>query len=217
MDTLYIRSYFVVVVVGMFCWLNASVVSAQTATDLNCAGCVGFFEFAPGVRTRFFQQEADIAQNRADIVALTATLAAQTPDADLTGTTYCLFGQGTWLSAGNGSASVTANPFSARLDFTSSTQVTVTGIYDRISSLQLPSLTITDAVDPFAPEMLTYTVVGNRLAIAFTDNGDVDTSDFTMTPDAQVFVGGFFERSVDVGVDFWETGMIVGVRAASCN
>jgi hypothetical protein len=38
-----------------------------------------------------------------------------------------------------------------------------------------------------------------------------------MTPDAQVLVGGFFERSVDVGVDWWETVMVVGVQATSCD
>ena len=68
MDSLY-RNYFVVAVAGVFCWLNASVASAQTATDVTCAGCIGFFEFAPGVRTRFFQQEADIAQNSDNFAA----------------------------------------------------------------------------------------------------------------------------------------------------
>ena len=46
MDRLYIRSYFVVAAVGMFCLLSASVVLAQTATDLNCSNCVGPGEVA---------------------------------------------------------------------------------------------------------------------------------------------------------------------------
>ena len=41
MDRLYIRSLSVVAVAGMFCWLNASVGSAQTATNLKCNWCVG--------------------------------------------------------------------------------------------------------------------------------------------------------------------------------
>ena len=41
MDSLNIRNYLLVVVAGMFCLLNASVVSAQTATNLKCNWCVG--------------------------------------------------------------------------------------------------------------------------------------------------------------------------------
>ncbi len=33
MDSLYIRNYLVVAAAGMFCLLNANIVSAQTATD----------------------------------------------------------------------------------------------------------------------------------------------------------------------------------------
>ncbi len=46
MDTLYFRNYFLVAIVGMFCWLNTSIVAAQTATDLNCSNCVGLGEIA---------------------------------------------------------------------------------------------------------------------------------------------------------------------------
>lgn len=138
------------------------------------------------------------------------------PDSDLTGTTYCVFGQGTWLSAENGvSAEVTANPFNVRLDFTSSTQASSTGIYDPFTSIRIPSLTMVDD-DDLGDETGTYTVVGNLLTLTFTDNGESETNSYIMTPDRQVFVGGFFERSVDGGVNFWETGMIVGVQAANC-
>ncbi len=47
MGELYARNVCMVVVAGMFCWLNASVVSAQTATDLTCSNCVGPGEVAP--------------------------------------------------------------------------------------------------------------------------------------------------------------------------
>ena len=47
MDRLYIRNYLLVAVAGMFCLFNASIVSAQTATDLNCSNCVGPGEVAP--------------------------------------------------------------------------------------------------------------------------------------------------------------------------
>jgi hypothetical protein len=46
MDRKYKRNFFVVAVAGMFCWFNASMVSAQTATDLNCSKCVGKGEVA---------------------------------------------------------------------------------------------------------------------------------------------------------------------------
>jgi hypothetical protein len=41
MDRRHNRNLFVVAVAGMFCWFNASMVSAQTATNLDCAWCVG--------------------------------------------------------------------------------------------------------------------------------------------------------------------------------
>jgi len=138
------------------------------------------------------------------------------PRPDLTGATYCLFGQGTWLSAGNTAGTVTANPFAATLNFTSSTQLTVTGIYDPIGTIDIPSLTIV-VEEETGGDAGTYTVVGNLLTLTFLDNGDSETSRFIMTSDAQTFVGGFFEQSDDAGVDIWETGMIVGVRAANCD
>ena len=66
-------------------------------------------------------------------------------------------------------------------------------------------------------DMGTYTVVVNLLTMTFLDSGESETSRFIMTLDAQTFVGGFLEQSVDSGVDIWETGMIVGVRAANCD
>ncbi len=45
MDGLNVRSYFAVVA-GVLCLLSTSIVSAQTATDLNCNGCVGQGEVA---------------------------------------------------------------------------------------------------------------------------------------------------------------------------
>ena len=43
-----IRHYLMIAITGMFCWLNASVVMAQTATNLNCNWCVGPGEVANG-------------------------------------------------------------------------------------------------------------------------------------------------------------------------
>ena len=159
-----------------------------------------------------------IAALDARVATLEAEQGRVSPDADLTGSTYCIFGQGTWLFAEPGvSATVTANPFSARLDFTSATQLTVTGIYDPITSLHFPFLTLVDDEDDLGAETITYTVVGNVLTLIFTDNGESEAASFTMTPDAQVFVSGFFERSMDADLEAWETGMIVGVQAASCD
>ena len=41
MDSLHIRNYLVGVVVGIFCLLNANIVSAQTATNVECFWCIG--------------------------------------------------------------------------------------------------------------------------------------------------------------------------------
>ena len=60
MNSLY-RNYFLVAIVGMFSLLNSNMVSAQ-ANDVACAGCIGWFEFAPDVRRRFIQQEARIEE-----------------------------------------------------------------------------------------------------------------------------------------------------------
>ncbi len=146
------------------------------------------------------------------------------PRPDLTGATYCIFGQGTWLFADVSpgvSASVTANPFAARLDFTSSTQLTVTQIYDPVKHILIssifPFLALIDDGEDLGDESLTYTVVANLLTITFFENGESGTSRFIMTPDAHVFVGGFAEEGIDGTVESWETGMIVGVRAANCD
>ena len=140
------------------------------------------------------------------------------PRPDLTGKTYCAFGQGSSLSAEAGvSAEVTSGAIGLRLDFTSPTQVTNTEVYDSTSTINLPANTITDNDDVDPPEIGTYTVVGNRLAVTFADNGESETTVFTLTPDGRVFVGAFFGRSVDGGVAGWENGMIIGVQAASCD
>jgi len=136
------------------------------------------------------------------------------PRPDLTSATYCLFGQGTWLFAEPGeSASITANPFAARLDFTSSTELTITGIYDPVTGITFPPITINDDSDLGDPEPGTYTLVGNLLTIT----ADGESTSFIMTPDAQGFVGGFAERAMDGDLETWETGMIIGVRAANCD
>ncbi len=76
MDRQYNCNYFVVAVAGMFCWLNTSIVSAQTATNLNCSNCVGWFEFTPSVRTHSIAQVNSIDQNRSDVAALEARVEA---------------------------------------------------------------------------------------------------------------------------------------------
>ena len=144
------------------------------------------------------------------------------PDADLTGAIYCLFGQGTWLFADPGvSAGVTANPFIVRVDFTSSTQLTATTISDPITGISISSIapffTIGDSVDDLGVEMLTYTVVANLLTITFFEDGEADSSRFIMAADAQVFVGSFGQRGSDGTNQSWETGMMVGVQAANCD
>ena len=73
MDSLYIRNYSVVAVVGMFCLLNTSVSLAQ----------VGWLDFDPEVRARFITQEANIASLReavADLEPQVAALAAAVSD-----------------------------------------------------------------------------------------------------------------------------------------
>ncbi len=76
MDRQYNCNFFVVAVAGMFCWLNTSIVSAQTATNLNCSNCVGWFEFTPSVRTHSIAQVNSIDQNRSDVAALEARVEA---------------------------------------------------------------------------------------------------------------------------------------------
>ncbi len=146
------------------------------------------------------------------------------PRPDLTGATYCLFGQGTWLFGDPlVSVSVTANPFAARLDFTSSTQLTVTGIYDPVQHVFIsgsvpPFLDLVDDGDDLGdPEAGTYTLVANLLTLTTTDGQETETISFIMTPDAQTFVGGFAQPGIDGTVKSWETGMVVGVRAANCD
>ena len=66
-------------------------------------------------------------------------------------------------------------------------------------------------------ETAIYAVVGNLLTLTVSGNGESETISFIMTPDAQVFASGFAERGSDGTVQSWETGMIVGVQAASCD
>ena len=138
------------------------------------------------------------------------------PRPNLTGATYCLFGQGTWLFADPvlDVVGVTVNPFAARLDFTSSMELTITRIYDPITGIQFPPAAIGDSDDLGNPAMGTYTLVGNLLTIT----ADSETTSFIMTPNAEVFVGGFALRGDDGGTNqSWKTGMIIGVRAANCD
>jgi predicted permease len=154
----------------------------------------------------------------AQVADLQAELARISPDADLTGATYCLFGQGTWLFADPGvSAAVTANPFLVRVDFISPTQLTATTFSDSITGILIPDNTMHDSEDDLGVEMLTYTVVANLLTINFSENGEDDSSRFIMAPDAQVFVGSFGDRGSDGTNQSWETGIIVGVQAANCD
>ena len=154
-----------------------------------------------------------VAALELQMTTLMAELERVSPDADLTGKTYCIFGQGTWLVAGNGGAAVVANPFSHRVDFISATEFAIEPIYDPYSWIVMPNYIMGDAVDSLDPEMGTYTIVGNRL----TATVDGEDATFYMTPDAQVIVSGTFERSNNAGVDWWETAMIIGIQAASCD
>ena len=157
----------------------------------------------------------------ARVAALEAALAGGvSPVADLTDTTYCLFGQGSWLSASEEDewAQVTFNPFLARLDFTSPTEGTGTGIYDLYSSVLSPDYTVVDVDDLDEPGSSgTYTLVGNLLTLFGSDNGESEIGSFIMTPDGQVFVSVFGQRSHMTYGDWWETGMVIGVRAANCD
>jgi len=85
MGSLYIRNYLVVAVVGVFCLLNVNIVSAQTATNLNCAGCVGprdiggnavrWGKLHQSIRQGIVTREDQIAALTDDVAALTAAAA----------------------------------------------------------------------------------------------------------------------------------------------
>jgi len=132
------------------------------------------------------------------------------PDSDLTGATYCFVGLNTFLSAGNGSAEVTADPYKFKLDFTSSTEVTLTTIYDPYSTINIPAYTMTDTDDAEDPESATYTMIGNKLTV------DADSVLYA-SPSGDVLIGGLGDRSVFGDIDHWEAGIFIGVRAASCD
>ena len=70
--------------------------------------------------------------------ASTNPLKRVSPDADLTGKTYCVLRQGAWLNAGNGSPEIYSNPHSFSLDFTSAKEVTITERFDPYSKIVLP-------------------------------------------------------------------------------
>ena len=82
MDRLNIRHYLWVVGAGVFCWLNTSVVSAETATDLDCNGCVGpreiagnavgWYDFSYAARVFLINQANDVNNAVAQVNALVA-------------------------------------------------------------------------------------------------------------------------------------------------
>ena len=84
MDRRYKRNLFVVAVAGAFCLFNASIVSAQTATDLNCSNCVGpgevanntvgWFKFSPSARNFLTNQANDVNGFDARVDALQARI-----------------------------------------------------------------------------------------------------------------------------------------------
>jgi hypothetical protein len=132
------------------------------------------------------------------------------PDGDLTGAIYCFVGLNTFLSAGNGSADVTADPYKFKLDFTSPTEVTFTTIYDPYSTINIPAYTMTDTDDADDPESATYTMIGNKLTLD-------EESILYAGPSGDVLIGGLGDRSVFGNIDHWEAGIYIGVRAASCD
>ena len=165
---------------------------------------------------RIDRVEVRVAELETLVTGLQAQLDVVEPDGDLTGKTFCVFGQGSWLFAEeNVSAQVIFNPFHARLEFTSPTAFTVTTLYDPITSLlfgfSMPFFPLVDDED-VGDGVGTYTVVGNRLTLI---SDEVQT--FYITGDARVLVGGFFERAMDGDLETWETGIIVGVQTTSTN
>lgn len=154
-----------------------------------------------------------VAALEQQVATLMAELERVSPVTDLTGKTYCVFGQGTWLSAGNGSAAVYANPHSAKAEFTSATEVTVTQRFDPYSWIVLPDYIMYDEDDSWGTAVGTYTVIGNQVTVTL---GGEDST-MWMTPDANVMLNGYFERGLHEGVDWWETVITVAVQADSCD
>ena len=155
-----------------------------------------------------------VAALEQQMTTLMAELERESPDTDLTGKTYCAFAQGIWLNAGSGSAGIFSNQHSFRLDFTSTTQVTATARYDLYSGIVLPDYIMVDGVDGSGIGEGTYTVIGNKLTLTF--GGEVAAT-ILITPDARVLLTGYFERSAGGGRDWWETVMVVGIQATSCD
>ena len=85
MENLTIRHYFFAAVGGLFCWSNTSVVSAQTATDVDCDRCVeagelsygtvGWWEVSYGFQRHMTNQAADASNAIALVTALVARVA----------------------------------------------------------------------------------------------------------------------------------------------
>jgi len=151
---------------------------------------------------------------------MTALMAEQervSPVADLTGKTYCIYGQASYLSAEDGVwADIISGMIGVRLEFTSPTQYIFTTIYDTGATIHLPAMTMTPEDDEPDVGINTYTVVGNRLTIMYPGGGDSDPIDFLMTPDGQVLILIDFERENDGTVQAWLVETLVGVQADSC-
>ncbi len=77
----------------------------------------------------------------------------------------------------------------------------------------MPDYVMQDEDENWGTATGTYTVSGNLLTVTL---GGEDST-MWMTTDAQVLVNGYFERSVDNGVDWWEAVIAIGVQADSCD
>jgi hypothetical protein len=167
-------------------------------------------------------EETGIAHRVAALEQQMATLMAElesvSPVADLTGKTYCVYGQGSWLSAEDGvSAEILSVALGAKLEFTSPSELIVTGIYDIYSTIHLPAMTMIPQDDGTDTGVGTYTVVGNRVTVMHSNEGESDSLDFLMTPDGQVLVFIDFGLENDGTVQTWNVGTLVGVQATSCD
>jgi hypothetical protein len=159
-----------------------------------------------------------VAALEQQMTTLMAELERVSPVADLTGKTYCIYGQGSWLSAEDGVwADILSVALGLRLDFTSPTELIVTGIYDTYSTLNLPAMTMTPQDDETDTGIGTYTVVGNLLTFHSFREGESETGNFLMTPDGQVLVFIEFGLENDDAVQTWSVGTAVGVQATSCD
>ena len=162
--------------------------------------------------------EKQVKQLEKLTAGLQAELERVSPDADLTGKTYCIYGQGSWLTTEDGVwADILSGAGGLRLDFTSSTQLIVTGIYDIYSTIHLPDMTLIPEDDGTDEGIGTYTVVGNRLTIEHSIEGEPDSIDLLMTNDGQVLVYIGFGLENEGTVQTWNVETVVGVQADSCD